>query len=98
MEIKIAYIGPSSIDSVTYIVGMISPRQFVVFSPIKKSTILDDFNPNDFGLDNTIDLDISIIGPTDAFNKTKHKSVNICIHEANITGDEVRKKYLPMFR
>ena len=98
MELKITYIGPSSAESVTYIVGMTSQGQYVVFSPLKKSTTFDDFKPDDFGLNDTIDLDINISGPTEAFNKTKNKSINICIHEVNINNDEIRKKYLPMFR
>ena len=98
MELKIACIGPSSAESVTYIVGMIPTERFVVFSPLKKSSTEDDFNPDDFRLSDVIDLDINIKGPTDALNKTKNKSVDIFIHAANINSDEVRKKYLPMFR
>jgi hypothetical protein len=94
MEIKIVAVGPSSIDYVTYIMGVTPTDLYVRFSPLKKSTTVDDFNPNDFSLSDTIDLDINSLGPTEAFNKTKNKSVDIYIHEVNInTMDEVRKKY-----
>ena len=94
MEIKIVGIGPSSIDCVTYIIGMTPTDRYVVFSPLKKSMTVDDFNPNDFSLSDTIVLNLGIHGPTDALNKTKNKSVNICIHDVNINSmDEVRKKY-----
>lgn len=97
MEIKIVGVGPSSIDYVTYIIGETSTNRYVVFSPLKKSTTMDDFNPNDFNIPDIIDLDIKIIGPTTAFNKTINKSVNICIHDVNININEVRKKYLRDF-
>jgi len=46
----------------------------------------------------TIVLDLSILGPTDAFNKTKNKEINICIHDVDITADEIRQKYLLTIR
>lgn len=91
MEIKISGVGPVE-DSFGYIVGMVSPDLYVVFSPIPKTTALD------FMLGDSIDLDLTIIGPTDAFNKTRNKSVNICTHAVNINLDEVREKYLPDYR
>lgn len=98
MEIKISGVGPSSIDCVTYIIGITSSDRYVVFSPLKKSTTLDDFNPSDFGISDNIDLDLNIIDPTDAFNKTKNKSINICIHEVNISLKEIQDKYLRDYR
>ena len=91
MEIKIVGVGPVE-DSFGYIVGMISPGRYAIFSPIPKTTALD------FMLDDLIDINLNIIGPTDAFNKTRNKSVNICTHAVNISIDELREKFLPDYR
>jgi len=90
MEIKIVGVGPIE-GSFGYIIGMTSPGLYVVFSPIPETTTLD------FMLGNSIDLDLNILGPTDAFNKTKNKSVNVCTHAVNINRDEIREKFLPQF-
>jgi len=75
MEVTIIAIGSViAIDSIEaspcYIVGMISPNDLVVFSPMEKITI------SDFDLNNIIDIDTISIGPTGAFNKTKNKNIN----------------------
>lgn len=88
MKVKIEAIFPPD-EKPRYIFGKKSSDEFVVFSP------LDNQAEFCFDLDDIIKFNLARVslGPVEANNETKKKTVRVGIHDICISKDVVRVRY-----